>query len=96
MKRVVAAIVLACATLASCSGGGGFEGTWKSTFGGVTLDLKPDHTVDLSVVGIGSEGTWESVSKDQIIVHGRHDMTLTRNEDGDLTDGMGGRFVKQK
>lgn len=97
MKPVAA--LLLCLTLASaaCSGRGSYEGRWESTFGGVVLDLKSDGTVAISVAGIPSEGTWERVGKDQIVIRGpRHDMTLTRNSDGDLSDGLGGRFVRAK
>jgi len=83
-------------TLLAC-GGPSYTGKWESTFGGVKLDLKSDHTVGISVIGIPSEGTWEPKGKNSIVVHGpTQDMTLTRNKDGDLTDGMGGRFIRAK
>ena len=96
MSRRVSWLIVAGVALASCGGGaGGFEGKWESTFGGVKLDLKSDHTVAIS--GIPSEGTWEAQGKDQIVVHGpRQDMTLTRTKEGDLSDGLGGRFVRPK
>jgi hypothetical protein len=92
-------ILFAGLLLAACSGGGGgFVGKWESTFGGVSLDLKADHTVAITVVGIPTEGTWEALGKDKIVVHGpKEDMTLTKGENGDLeAGGMGGRFVRQK
>jgi hypothetical protein len=98
MKRRPSWSILAGLVLAACSGGsGGFVGKWDSTFGGVSLDIKGDHTVAISVVGIPSEGTWEAQGKDKIVIHGpKEDMTLTKDENGDLSAGMGGRFVKQK
>jgi hypothetical protein len=97
MPRRAPMLGLIALLLAACSKAGSFEGKWESTFGGVTLELKADRTALLSVVGIASEGTWEPDGKNRIIVHGpQQDMTLTLNEQGDLTDGMAGRFVKQK
>jgi len=90
--------ILAGLVLAACSaGGGGFVGKWDSTFGGVSLELKADHTVAISTMGMASEGIWEAQGKDKIVVHGpREDLTLTRDENGNLSSGMGGLFVKQK
>ena len=90
--------ILAGLVLAACSaGGGGFVGKWDSTFGGVSLELKADHTVAISTMGMASEGTWEAQGKDKIVVHGpREDLTLTKDENGNLSSGMGGLFVKQK
>ena len=97
MKRLVAVVALAGLALSSCSGGaGGYVGKWQSTFGGVTLNLLADNTAQISVVGITSDGTWEAEGKDKIVVHGpRQDLSLTHNKEGDLTDGLGGRFVRQ-
>lgn len=48
-------------------------------------------------MGMASEGTWEAQGKDKIVVHGpREDLTLTKDENGNLSSGMGGLFVKQK
>ena len=99
MRHGVTAMVLASLALASCSGGGAgkFVGKWESTYGQVIFDLKSDHTASISVIGIPSEGTWEAQGKNRIVVHGpRQDLTLTRDENGDLTDGMLGRWVKKR
>jgi len=98
MKPRISLLLPLSLALAACSGGAGaFEGKWQSTFGGVSLDLKSDHTAAISVVGIPSEGTWEVQGKNKIIVHGpRQDLELTRNQEGDLSDGLGGRFVRQR
>lgn len=96
MSRRRAPAALAMLLLAACSSGG-FSGRWESTFGGVTLDVRSDHTVAITVAGLPSEGTWESAGKSRIIVHGPgQDLTLTRTEKGELSDGLGGRFVRQK
>jgi hypothetical protein len=97
MLRRAPMLGLMALLLVACSKAASFEGKWESTFGAVSLELKADRTALLSVVGIPSEGTWEPAGKNRIIVHGPgQDMTLTLNEEGDLTDGMAGRFVKQK
>ncbi|MGQ0702006.1 MAG: hypothetical protein ACT4PM_02605 [Gemmatimonadales bacterium] len=97
MKPVVSLLLSLTLAATACSGGGGYEGRWESTFGGVVLDLKSDGTVAISVAGIPSEGTWDRLGKDQIVVRGpRQDMTLTKSRNGDLTDGLGGRFVRPK
>ena len=99
MRRGVTAMVLASLALASCSGGGAgkFVGKWESTFGGVSLDLKPDHTVQISTIGIPSEGTWEAQGKDRIVVHGpKEDLSLSLQENGDLSDNMFARFVRKR
>jgi hypothetical protein len=90
--------ILTGLVLAACSAGGaGFVGKWNSTFGGVSLELKADHTVAISTMGMSSEGTWEAQGKDKIVVHGpREDLTLTKDENGNLSSGMGGLFVRQK
>ena len=84
--------------IAACGkGSSGFEGVWESNFGGsVKLDLQRGNKVVITTLGMDSEGTWEVVGKDQIVVHGRQDMTLTRNEAGELSDGMLGVFHRSK
>ena len=80
---------------AACGASGGFEGKWESTFGGITLELKADHTVAITSSGFPSEGTWEPKGKNQIVVHGpREDLTLTLTKEGALSAGMGGLFVR--
>jgi hypothetical protein len=60
------------------------------------LNLMADNTAEISVVGITSDGTWEAEGKDKIVVHGpRQDLSLTRNKERYLMDGLGGRFVRQ-
>jgi hypothetical protein len=97
MRRRSWSILTSLVLVACSAGGGGFVGKWDSTFGGVSLDLKADHTVAITTMGMSSEGTWEAQGKDKIVVHGPpEDLTLTKDENGDLSSGMGGRFVKQK
>lgn len=92
----IALAVLTGHTLVSCGGGRSPVGQWHSTFGGVALELKADHTAAITVVGIPTEGTWEIDSQKRLVVHGRQDLVLTWEEDGSLGDGLGGRFVKEK
>ena len=92
------ALVVVGVLFAACSGGsGGFVGKWDSTFGGVSLDIKADKTVAITTVGIPSEGTWEPQGKNAIVIHGPKDeLTLTQDENGNLSAGMMGLFVKHK
>ena len=80
--------------IAACGkGGSGFEGVWESNFGGsVKLDLQSGNKVVITTLGMTSEGTWEVIDRSHLVVHGRQDMTLTRNEAGELSDGMLGVF----
>ena len=83
----------------ACGGGeGSFVGKWESNIGGmVVLDLQPGGKLQISTLGIASEGTWEVAGKNQIVVHGpRQDMTLSLNEEGELTDGLMSVFTKAK
>ena len=97
MLRRLTLMVVTGLVLASCSGGSSnFVGKWESTFGGVSIELKPDNTAQFTVVGISREGTWEVVGKNQIVVHGgAQDLNLTLDENGALS-GQGGTFVRQK
>ena len=91
-------VFLLALALAGCGGGRSFVGKWESNFGGVVeLDLQADGKVLIKTMGIESEGTWEPKGKNQIVVHGpRQDMTLTLNDEGELTDGMLGVFSRAK
>ena len=99
MKLGVLGIVLASLVVASCGGDGGgrFVGKWDSVLGGLSLDLRPDHTAQISDTGIASKGTWEMQEKDRIVVHRpTEDLSLVAQENGELADALLGRFIREK
>lgn len=99
MKFGVLGIALASLAVTSCGedGAGRFVGKWDSALGGLSLDLKSDHTAQISDTGIASKGTWEMQDKDRIVVHRpKEDLSLVVQEDGELADALLGRFVREK
>jgi hypothetical protein len=97
MRRVTWMTLAVLGLVAYSGGGGGFTGKWDSTFGGVSLEIKADHTVAITTVGMPSEGTWEPRDKNGIVVHGPKDeLVLTKDKEGGLSAGMMGHFVRHK